>query len=268
MRRFLRFALMCAPAVLVPEVLSAQGNDLTAVGIVAEVKGKWSRVRDKKLLDVSDEIFPGTTVRSEASTASSIKVAMFDGSVWNKVCSIQAPCNGSYAIPSPPQPERGFLAFFSTYFTARKRVPVIFTASRGVGRNGPQEEVLTVSRGAIDLSAALEGVASGRWRVTLSDPGRPRHSGLTRTVDWPSAATLQIGSRAPGIYALDLQSETGETLGPPAAILLVDAQSGSGARDEFAKAKELAASWRGVDAAAIRAFLVQALYAIELEAKR
>jgi hypothetical protein len=250
-------------------VLCAQASDLTAVGIVAGIKGKWSRVKgDKKLLEVGDEIFPGTTVRTEASTVNFLKVALFDGKVWNQACSVPKPCEGSWAIPSPPPPERGFLVFLSSYFAAKKRVPVIFIASRAAGRTGPREAVLTITGGAIDLSAALGGITAGSWCITLSDPAKPRDSGLTRTLDWPREVSLRVGALAPGIYALDVRSESGDPLGSPAAVLLIDPRSGSGARDEFESAKALAAGWQDVDAAASRAFLVQALYAIGLEAGR
>ena len=204
---------------------------------------------------------------------------MFDGSVWAHTCTNQKPCDqGSYAVSSTPEPDRGFLGFLTTYFSAKKHVSIIFTAAREVSHSSPNESVIEVNHGEINLASALAGVPAGKWRVTLSDPSRqldrgcshskPSNSCFTRDIEWPGEATLSVDSAALGIYALDVQSQDGEPLGSPAALLLVNSDSLARVGGEFERAKQLAARWQGIDAASIRAFLVQSLYAITMEEKQ
>jgi hypothetical protein len=243
----------------------AQDGNVEPIGIVSQLKGTWTRVRDQKILANGDEIFPNNTVRSDPSTNNLIRIALFDGSSWSRFCTPQDPCDGgSYRISVAPAPERSLPGFLSTYFSARKLVPIIFTASRGVGLTGPQEAVLAYGNGAIDLNPSLRDLPAGKWRVTLSDPSKTRESGVTETVDWPQERMLRGGALTPGVYALDVQGETGEPLGPPAAVLLTPPDRAAVARGEFDQARTLAFGWSGIDTATVRAFLVQALYAIQL----
>ena len=246
-------------------MLSAQNVEVEPVGIVSQLKGEWTRVRDQKVLLQGDEILPNDTVRSRPSTIDAIRIAMFDGTVWSKICTLADPCDGgSYRLSVAPVPYRSLPAFFKEYFSARKRVPLIFTASRGLGSVGPKEAVLDMSGGAVNLTPALENLTAGRWRVTVSDPAKGRDTGISQTIDWPGNARLQVGSLPSGVYALDVQSIDGQPLGPPAAILLASPEAAKTARSAYETARDLAARWNGVDAAVVRAFMVQALYAIEL----
>jgi hypothetical protein len=249
------------------------------VGFVSSIKGKWVRVRDKKALEYGDEIFSGTTVRTEKSTSNYIKVNLFDGGVWDFACTARKPCDeGSYPIKTPAEVNRGLLSFFTTYFDARKRVPVIFTIARAAGPSKLNEAVIFVNQGELDLSPAFNAVSPGRLRVTLSDPEKPLDSSciqnvtheecFSREIDWPGESTLRVDSAAPGIYALDVQTEDGESLGPPSAILLVESKDAPRIMGEFVEAQRLASKWYGIDSSSIRQFLVQALYAIEMEYKR
>jgi hypothetical protein len=248
--------------------LSAQTSSLIADGIVAGIKGKWIRVKDKKILEVGDEIFPGTTVRAERPAVSSIKIALFDGRVWAKDCAKEQCDTGSYPVPSIPPGDRGFATFVATYPTARKRVSSIFTAARSFGAAGPQEAVLVVDSGVVDLSAAVSDVKTGRLRVTLSDPSKSRDSGTKSLLNWPAETKFALPNSILNVYALDLETESGDPIGTPAAILVADSRSGPAAQAEFSKAKAMASRWQGVEAATIRSFLVQALYAIAAENKR
>ena len=156
------------------------------------------------------------------------------------------------------------LGFLKTYFTASKPVPLIFTASRAVGARGPHDAVLVVTGGAVELTPALAGTPDGHWQVTVSDPSKARDAGITQTLDWPRDTTLRIGNLPAAVYALDVQSETGNPLGPPSAVLLTDPDLAKTARTEFEEARKLSANWTGVDSATTRAFLIQALYAIQM----
>ena len=69
---FLRRVLRFLPLLTITLILGAQGRDVLPVGFVAETNGNWVRVRDKKLLEVHDEIFSNTTVRTEISNVNSI----------------------------------------------------------------------------------------------------------------------------------------------------------------------------------------------------
>lgn len=243
--------------------LSAQ-SDSEPIGIVSRLKGDWTLVREQRILAAGDEVFSNNTVRSDPSTSNEIRIALFDGSVWSKVCTTQEPCEGSYRIPTPAAQERSLLGFLKTYFTARNRIPVIFTASRAVGARGPHEAVLVATDGMIELTPALEGTPPGRWQVTLSDPSKARETGVTQTLDWPHDTMLRIGNLPDSVYALDVQSESGETFGPPSAALLTSPQLAETARNEFEEARKLTARWTEVDGATVRAFLVKALYAIQM----
>jgi hypothetical protein len=245
--------------------LSAQNGDVEPIGIVSQLKGNWTRVRDQRSLTPGDEIFSNNTVRCDPSTSNAIRIALFDGSVWSKACTAQDPCDGgSYRVPTPATLDRSFMGFLKTYFSARKRVPIIFTASRAIGSRGPREAVLVVRADLIDLTPALEGVPAGRWRITLSDPSKARDTGVAQILDWPRVTVLRSANLPIAVYALDVQSETGESLGPPSAALLTNPRSAEVAQNEFEKARNVAAHWSEVDDATIRAFLVQALYAIQM----
>jgi hypothetical protein len=245
--------------------LSAQNDDVEPIGIVSRLDGEWTRVRDQKSLTPGDEIFFSNTVRCDPSTSNAIRIALFDGSVWSKVCTTQDPCDGgSYRVPTPPTLDRSLLGFLRTYFSARKRLPIIFTASRAVGSLGPRQAVLAVRAGTIDLAPALEGTPHGRWQITLSDPSKARETGVTQILDWPRDKALRSGNLPVAVYALDVQSESGEPLGPPSAVLVTSPILAEIAQKEFDEARNVSARWTGVDGATIRAFLVQALYAIQM----
>ena len=248
-------------------MLTAENGDLVAVGLVVERKGKWIRVQEKKVLEPYDEVFPRTTLQTEASTTNSIKIAFFDGRVWSQTCSVQDPCGRSYNIPSATKAKSALMEFLKNYVSAQKLVPPVFTASRGVGSVGPREAVLVARSGTVNLATSLDGTAAGRWRLTLTNPSASLESGTTRIVDWPGEVSANFGDLAPGVYALDVRNESGEPLGSPAAVLLVTPTAAAKAQEEFNQAKELASRWQGVDSATQRGFLVRVLYAIELETK-
>jgi hypothetical protein len=265
MRAFWPFSCATAIALLAILPLPAQNDDAGPIGIVSRLKGNWTRVRDQKSLTPGDEIFSNNTVRCDPSTSNAIRIALFDGSVWSKICTAEDPCDGgSYRVPTPPTPERSLLGFLKTYFSARKRIPIIFTASRAVGSRGPREAVLVLRAGTIDLAPALEGIPAGRWQITLSDPSKARETGVTQTLDWPRDTVLRSGNLPNAVYALDVQSESGEALGPPSAALLMSPGSADTAQNQLEDARNVSARWTEVDSATIRAFLVQALYAIQM----
>jgi hypothetical protein len=124
--------------------------------------------------------------------------------------------------------------------------------------------VLVLNGGTIDLAPALENMPAGKWRVILSDPSKARDTGIAQDIDWPEDTLLRTDTLGFAVYALDVQSASGELFGPPSAVLLTNPEQAKAARDEFDKARDLAAHWVGMDATTIQAFLVQALYAIQL----
>ena len=243
-------------------VMIADGQDRVAVGLVAEKVGTWTRVRDGRVLEVGDEVFPDTTVQTKPSTTSRIKISFFDERpVWQRNCA-QMPCNGgSFSLPESKEPPRGFAAFIRNYPAARSRVPRIFTAARSLGTVGPHEAVLLVDSGTVALTPALAGIQPARVRVTLSNPSLTRDSGSSAVLNWPKEDRLSLKGVTPGIFALDVQNERGDPIGSPAAVLVAGREFPS-ASDEFSKARGVAARWEGVDQGVVRGFLVQALYAI------
>ena len=253
---------------LAPLMVSAQERGLSPVGFVAQVHGTWTRVRDEKELSVGDAIFPYTTVRTKQPIDSSIRIAMFDGTVWTRKCAPQQPCDtGSYAVPSPQAQEHGFLSFLTSYFAAKRRVPIIFAASRTIDFKSPQDDLLEIDNRTISLSHVLERIPNGSLRLTLSKPMSPPETGIFEQVKWPSQTRMHIGTLAPGLYALDVQDADNQPIGSAAALLLLDSKAYPRASSEFQAAKAVAAKWEGVDAASIRSFLVCTLYAIEEEAR-
>jgi hypothetical protein len=261
MRSFLRPWNQIALTILAMILLPAQPTEVEAVGFVSQLKGKWTR--DQKTLALRDEIFPDNTVRTDPSTTSAITIALFDGSMWTRVCAPRDPCDGGSLRVSVPVADRSIPAYLKNYFRVRARVPAIFTASRAIGSGGPADTVLALENGAVDVSAALKGVGQGRWRVTLSDPALGLGAVFSRTLDWPGPALLKTGVLPMAVYALDVQNEKGAPAGPPSAVLLVDAANAKSAQTEFQNALDLVARWTGIAPAIARAFLIQTLYAIQ-----
>jgi hypothetical protein len=253
---------------LAPLIVSAQESGLTPIGFVAQVHGTWTRVRDETELSTGDAIFPNTTVRTKQTTDSFIRIAMFDGTVWTRRCAAQQPCDaGSYAVPTPHELEHGVLSFLTSYFVAKRKVPLIFAASRSASIKGPKDGLLEINNHTISLSQVLEQIPNGSLRLTLSKPTSPPETGIFEDLKWPRQTTMPIGTLSPGLYALDVQDANHHPIGPAAALLLIDAKTYPHAASEFKAAKELAAKWEGVDAASIRSFLVCTLYAIEAETR-
>jgi len=268
MRTSLRFLPNVSLALSAALTLLAQSVGSEPVGIVSQLKGEWTRVRDHRMLLPADEIFPNDTFRSKPSTNYAIRIAMFDGTIWSKICSSADPCDGgSYRLPTESVPRRTLAGFLTEYFSARSHVPIIFTASRGLASKSPKEAVLDMSAGAINLAPAIEEVPAGRWKVTVSDPTKSRDTGISQNIDWPSGARLQIGGLPPGVYALDVQSLNGEPMGQPAAVLLASPELAKMEQSEFESARAIVSRWNDVDSAVVRKFLVQSLYAIQMKTK-
>lgn len=252
---------------LAPSIVCAQESGLTPTGFVAQVRGTWTRVRDEKQLSTGDAIFPNTTVQTKQITGSAIRIAMFDGTVWTRRCAVEQPCDGgSYAVPTPREQEHGFLNFLSSYFAAQRKVPIIFAASRSINFKGPEDGLIEIDNQTISLSQVLERIPNGVLRLRLSKPMSPAESGLSEELQWPRQTAMRIGTRPPGLYALDVQDANNHPIGSSVALLLVDAKTFPHAASEFKAAKELAGKWEGIDGASIRSFLVSSLYAIETEA--
>jgi hypothetical protein len=253
--------------VLISFVACAQDYGTTPIGFVARLQGKWVRVSDGKELITGDVIFPNTTVRTKELTESSIRIAMFDGTVWTQKCVPQPPCDaGSYAVPSPSVDQHGFLSFLASYFSAKRKVPIIFAASRSVDLDGLKDELLEIKGQTIPLSGILQRIPSGRLRLTLSEPISGK-MGPSEEVDWPNQSTMHIGNLPPGLYALDVYDQNNQRIGEPVAVLLLDSTKYPHALSEFRAASALAEKWDDIDSISLRSFLICTLYAIDLEAR-
>ena len=91
--------------------MPAQIADSTPLGFVSQTRGKWVRESDKKVLETGDPVFPHTYVLTDHTETGLIRVALFDGTIWTQNCLKSNPCEGSYAIKTPPQQTQGLLPF-------------------------------------------------------------------------------------------------------------------------------------------------------------
>jgi hypothetical protein len=242
---------------------SAKSQDIGAIGIVSEVRGSWIRTKDSSVLKFGDEIFPDTRVRTARSTSSRITIALFDQNVWVHECSVAAPCDGSsYAVPNIPIPPSGALAFLRGFFAAKAKLPIIFTAARGLDGDGPHEAVMSIEGDSVSLADALSAVPPGRIRVILANPARQDIVPASGTIAWPKDARLSLNSQGSQVLSLEVQTEVGGRIGSLVPVLVVAQKHAGTAQQEFAQAVRLAGSWKGVDAVTVHRFLAQALYAI------
>lgn len=188
-----------------PLLLAFQDEDLVPVGVVVQMTGKWtvSQNRDRDLR-LYDEILPNETVRTSKSTASSIKVSLYDGTRWSWDCSgkVPRPCDGtSLALPSPRPSNEGLLWFFKWYFFEQKKSQrTIVLAGRGLNSTDPKSAVLVLTK-PIDFSRTLEGVPPNRYQLTLRDPNKPEDAGITRQIAWPSSRSADLGDITPSSLA-------------------------------------------------------------------
>jgi hypothetical protein len=256
------------PASLTYSLAGDRNGNLVPVGFVAAVQGTWVRTRDGTVLQVPDPVFPSTTIKTRPSTTSSITVALFDGRTWKQNCTAEKPCSEQvFAVPHIPAGQRGFLSFLSTYLSAQKRVPVVFTASRSPSfGQGPVACVLELKTGHLDLSPCLTGIAPGTLNVKLMTAGSGSQDDLSSyTLEWPSVRTIALGSTLTGVYVLSVSDERQQPLGQPTAALILPRNSPATTRvkRELEMAKAVAAQWKDIDASAVRRFLIQVVYALE-----
>jgi hypothetical protein len=241
---------------------TAQANKAAPIGFVSEVNGKWVRESDGTPFRVLDPVFPRTYVITERTETGSIKVALFDGTVWGPKCSKASPCEGAYGLAPSHADPRGFPAFVRTYVTAGREVPSAFLAARSIVDQHPQDCVLTVRDGKLDLSLPLTAFQPGKWNVVLSDTSGSEPAKISHLVTLPGDARVPVRDLRTGVLALQVQNELGELVGRPGAVLLTSPQFFQTAQREFEEAKTLTDGWKGVDGTTIRAFLVRSLYAI------
>lgn len=253
----------CSLLIALAGLIPAQANNATPVGFVFAVRGKWIRESDGKTLEAMDPVFPHTYVITDRTETGFIRVALFDkGTVWGPQCSKSSPCQGSYGLVPPHVDPRGFPAFVRTYVAAGPQVPSAFLAARSMVDQHPQDCVLTVRNGKLDLSLPLAAFRPGKWNIVLSDTSGPEPVKISRVVTLPGDLRVSVGDLRNGVLAFQVQNELGELVGRPGAVLLTSPQFFQTAQREFEQAKTLTEAWKGVDSTTIRTFLVRTLYAI------
>ena len=178
---------------------------------------------------------------------------------WEWRCTPKARCEERLKVGEPkssPVPSYLGKPFTTTGVFATQRGLVASTLTRQ-----PKEAIVLARRDHVSLSAALEGVAPGSYRVTISDPDQPRVR-KQFNLNLPQEFEITLPDLTPGILALELATSRGNTLGNVTAILVASPEKYQTWVDAFQAAEKIAATWDGVDDEFKRLFRVSALYSI------
>ena len=253
----------------------AQQQSRVLIGIVDRVSGRWIRPQDppndRQPLAAGTLIHEGQTLFTEHSATSSIAIVIFaTGQVWRKVCTPQDPCEGSYRLPAPAAREQGFWAFLSGYWTPQRKFPSVFARARAAADAGPRHALLRITDGRADLAPALEGLPPAKYSIVLLAPagssaeGRPRQElSIQMQTGGGQAATVAV-ALAPGLYAMAITDDAGQSVGSTVAVLAID-KGFESAQHTWTSVQQEAAGWTGVQRDTVDTLLVRTLFVLDAQ---
>ena len=247
-----------------------QSDERVPIGIVDNVRGIWTRPQDgagRQSLRAGDLMHEGHSVFTEHSTSNAISIVLFTtGQVWQKTCSTQEPCEGSYRLPAAAARNTGFWAFLSQYWTTKRAFPPIFAASRAAGGSGPRHSVIRAADGGVDFSPVIEGMGPGQYKLgVIGAPGSTSESRSRIELSVRQGDTGSLKANVPpGLYVVTLTDEKEQAIGSSAAVLIVN-EGFAAAQQTWNAAQKEAAAWTGVALTTIDSVLVRTLYTLDAE---
>ncbi|SRR6266478_4756185 len=244
------------------------GKNPEPIGMVDRVSGKWIRAQDGVELRRGELIFEGQTVLVERTTSASISIFMFATlQLWEKKCTEQSPCGGSYGPPVPTT-QWGIFALFKSYWTPDRRLPPVLLAGRSFAGHGPNHALLQRLGTSVSLKPALEKVSAGLYTVKLSPAPDPLSVNVVSARDAAVRvgpdATPEIKGLTNGLYILTLVSEAGDTVGSNAVVLVSSSENGQ-VQEMWAEAKAQAQTWKAASPATVDIFLARVLYSLDAQ---
>lgn len=259
--------------VLLPLGLSGQPASPQAIGIVDQISGPWKLVQRNRLISRGEMIFEGQTVSVGRATSGFIAVLLFaTNQRWEKKCGQGQPCEGTYR-PSAGlvrSERKGFLAFFLDYWTPDRPLEPMLMGSRSAGDRGPAHALLERSPQGVSMKPALANVAPGSYRITIVPaPGSTSAGGA----GWEGVLTVgaearsEVAGLSPGLFILTLGSESGQTVGSNAVLLVIDATE-THLRAAWEEAQAMARAWPAVSPVTLDTWFARALYSLDAHRKR
>lgn len=236
-----------------------------SIGIVDHVSGRWKRAQDRQTLIRGQLLYANQTITTGRADTGSIGIVLFAGNErWEKICSVAAPCAGSYRPSPTARSSRGFWSFLSSFWTAGRQLPPVVAASRGVGNDHATHALVAVDGPLVDLRPALASLTPGRYTLRLIPaPGGSLEGAATHevVVTLDTSRATRIPGLTFGLYLLSVVDEAGQTVGSPALVLLGGT---SDARTQtWQEAASRVADWQDVGAETKSAILAQTLYALD-----
>ncbi len=266
MRLIPRYQSVCLIVTVAGFCPRAAAEPPGAIGIVNRVKGPWVRPQDQRQLVRGDIIFQSQTISVEHSISSSISIILFaTGTKWEKLCTVQDPCEGSYRPPSSRGEEMGFWSFLKSYWHFETKVPPIFAGSRSLEDAGPNHALLTPSRGAVDLAPVLANVRAGKYTVVLTPQNASRdlaESKRTLSIEWRPGVAVMVDAPQPGLYSIEVFA--GGPVGHAAAVL-IPGENAAHAQEVWREVQNRTKHWTAADSAALDDLLLETLCALQPE---
>jgi hypothetical protein len=271
----------CRAAVVALSVCVLLGPDLSgqpappqAIGIVDQISGPWKLVQRNFLISRGEMVFEGQTVGVGRATSGFISILLFaTNQRWEKKCSQAEPCEGTYRLSAGgarSESRKGFLAFFLDYWTPDRPLEPMLMGSRSAGDRGPAHALLERSPQGVSLKPALANVAAGQYRITIVPaPGSTSAGGA----GWEGVLTVgaearsEIAGLSTGLFILTLSSESGQTVGSNAVLLVIDATEPH-LRAGWEEAQAMARTWTSPSPVTIDTWFARALYSLDAHRKR
>lgn len=180
-----------------------------------------------------------------------------------KTSSVPATTRGS-ATELPEMPAdaprptltRGLSAYLDLLF--RKPQMYVVAAARGLEEE-PQESVLLLSDGEVELAPALQTISPGKYLISLEpiDTGKPDRAESGK-ISWAQGtlAKIRLVRNGPGLYRLNVAQEGGDSEGAESWVLVAAPARYQSDAKEFDEVVSMTKSWGDrVDSPGKRALL-------------
>jgi len=260
--------------VLLTPGLSGQPASPPAIGIVDQIRGPWKLVQRNFLISRGEMIYEGQTVGVGRATSGFISILLFaTNQRWDKKCSEAEPCEGTYrpsAGAARAESRKGFLTFFLDYWTPDRPLEPMLMGSRSAGDRGPGHALLERSAQGVSLKPALSNVAPGSYRVTIVPaPGSTSEgrAGWEGPLSVGTEGRSDIAGLSTGLFILTLSSESGQTVGSNAVLLVID-DTEPHLRAAWEEAQAMARAWTSASPVTLDTWFARALYSIDARRKR